>query len=176
MTSTPQNTHEVPKEVQVAKISARQAIAVALITSIAGLVGAGIGIGLKTSSASAPGMVHRISVEGVDYQECRDRCAIRVVTEVNGQAYSYPSRVVWADIGPSMSKEQFPLVSSPEFAVNITAFLRYPDGHIELLRSQVLNRDSAAALPVEREYRLFPVDGGFTRGATDRVTVHYRIE
>lgn len=210
MASTPRSKPDVPKEVQVAKISSRQAIVVALITSVAGIAGAFIGIAFKGSGTikkDVPNIiqqakttpettqadpkstkpdpnvgVHRISIEGVDYPcpgSARRTCAVRVVAEVNGQAYSYPSRSVWADIGREMSKEQFPLVSSPEYAVNIRVFVRYPSGKVVLFQSQLLKRVKAAALPAEEDYTLLPIprsEFAAVPETPDPVRVHYRIE
>jgi hypothetical protein len=177
MASAQQGTDKTAKEVQVAKISSRQAIIVTLITSLAGLIGGIIGMGIKQTSSQAnpPTSIHQISIEGVEFSDCNDRCSVRIVVEVNGQTYSYPSRAIWGGIGPRMSKERFPLVPSPEFKVNIKAFLRYPDNQVEELQSQVLTTDKTDALPADREYALYPYQG-FRRAAAPVLTVHYRIE
>jgi hypothetical protein len=168
-----QSSSETPKEVQVAKISSRQAIIVALITSIAGIIGAFVGIRVQTQKGDA--VPHQISIEGVEFPRCDDPCSVRIVVEVNGQTYSYPSRAIWGRIGPMMSKERFPLVPSSEFKVNIKAFLRDPNNRIDEFQSQLLTTDKADALPTDREYRLYPYEG-FTRGNAPELIVHYRIE
>jgi hypothetical protein len=64
--------------------------------------------------------------------------AVNHAIEVGMVFHSYPSRVVWADIGPSMSKEEFPLAPAESYKVHFDAYLRSPDGHVMFLQSQQL--------------------------------------
>jgi hypothetical protein len=64
--------------------------------------------------------------------------AVNHAIEVGMVFDSYPSRVVWADIGPSMSKQKFPLAPAESYKVHFDAYLRSPDGHVMFLQSQQL--------------------------------------
>lgn len=157
---------------EVARITARQAIVVALITSLAGVVGAVIGYFANQHGQSTPVAFHRISFDGVTFPE-QGAYAVRLVADVNGQAYSYPSRTVWADLGPTMPKEEFPLLPAAEYRVHFQAYLRLPNGDVEMLQSQPLQ---LAPPGIDLEYDLFPVDKGFTRGVSPALSIKYHVQ
>lgn len=119
---------------QVASVTARQAIIVALITSVAGLVGIYIG----NQHKNADTVERHIKLTTVDSPEPG---AVRVVFEVNGQPYSYPSRVIWADVSQYMSQENFPLpLNASSFSVHAFAyFRRSTDGKIVRYDTQEAN-------------------------------------
>jgi hypothetical protein len=152
---------------EAARITARQAIIVAIITSMAGVLGAAIGYFANKSSSPAPSspapsVLHRVSIDSVRFDE-DGPYAVRIVADVNGQAYSYPSRAVWADIGPTMAKEEFPLLPAQEYRIHFSAYLRLPNGEVEMLQSQVLQ---LAPPGIELHYELFRMDKEFSRGDT----------
>jgi hypothetical protein len=72
--------------------------------------------------------------------------------------HSYPSRVVWADIGPSMSKEEFPLAPAESYKVHFDAYLRSPDGHVMFLQSQQLYETWPGHDAEFQLYMLYSVD------------------
>jgi hypothetical protein len=161
-------------DIRVAKITSMQAIAVASITAIAGVVGT-----LLTSHHFDPasGHWHRIIIDQVSYEAAEPRTAIRLVLETDGQAYSYPSRTLWADIVGNISQESFPVPpSAGGYKIHIEAYLRHPDGKVEFLQSQVVVPVSESAIPFAGDYQLHPVDEGFMRGTPSPVIVRYRIE
>src|ERR1700733_10228025 len=115
-------------DLKIAKITALQAIAVALITAIASIIGTLIA---EHHSEPVPGHWHTITVYEVTCDDGLPKTAIRIVLEINGQAYSYPSRTLWSDIGDSISPESFPLPPSTSgYKVHFEAYLRKPDGTI----------------------------------------------
>jgi hypothetical protein len=153
--------------VEVARITARQAISVAVITSLAGLLGGAVGYfanhpanpPANPPQHAVPYIQHRISIDGLtllSWNKARHQnLAIRIVADVNGQAYSYPSRVIWADIGSGMSKEEFPLAPAETYRVHFSAYLRSPDGGVMFLQSQEFEETSPG---VEYAYLLYAVD------------------
>jgi hypothetical protein len=168
----PENATSAPRQfsshpdsnVEVARITARQAIIVAVITSVAGLLGGMVGYfanhPAKPPEHAVAYTEHRISIDGVRLEageEGSQHLAIRVMVDVNGQAYSYPSRALWADIGPNMSKEEFPLVSAETYKVHFAAYLRSQDGRVDNLQSQELLETSPGS---SRFYGLRPVNSG----------------
>jgi hypothetical protein len=158
--------------VEVARISARQAIIVAIVTSLAGVLGGIIGYYANKPAHLTPGTLHAISIDGVR-SEPNCQCAIRVVAVVNGQAYSYPSRAVWADIGPGMSKEEFPLAPADVYRVNFQAYLRRPDGDTVKLFTSNYNKESPPG--VDLEFELSPMDQEFSRGAEFVLSIKYHV-
>lgn len=95
-------------QVAIARISAKQAIIVALITSMAGLLGAGIQkYGFDTASA-AP-VQDEVRFRGIEFHGAPAVKRYRVVIDVDGTPYSYPGRSVWKDAGPKISELSFPL-------------------------------------------------------------------
>ena len=155
--STPRQFSPHPdSNVEVARITARQAIIVAVITSVAGLVGGMVGY-FANHPANPPTnppehavayVQHRISIDGVALEGGdveSQKLAIRVIVDVNGQAYSYPSRAIWADISPNMPKEEFPLAPAETYKVHFAAYLRSQKGGWEMLESQELQETSAGS-------------------------------
>jgi hypothetical protein len=119
-----------------------------------------------------PATIHRISIDGVSAQ-AGDIYAVRIVADVNGQAYSYPSRTVWADVGPGMAKEDFPLAPASEYRVHFQVYLRDSIGQISLLQSQALQ---LAPSGIDLQYDLFRVDAEFARVVQPTLSVKYHIQ
>jgi hypothetical protein len=181
------------KNVQIAQITARQAILVAIVTAVSGLVGSIITARLKApdvprqKALDIPGQTaptppevprqHRLEISGVELQFAGSGSyAVRVVAQVNGQAYSYPSTALWADVAPGMSHEEFPLaVGAEEYGITFQVFLRDPAGTVSRLGSHEEHMIPVTALPMEREYRLYVQDSGFTRSGHSELLVKYRV-
>ena len=159
------------------RINAWQAIIVTLITALAGIVGAVIStIAHKNSeppSSSAtpapPPTQHYLTITSVESGSDSPYVGVRIVAEVNGQPYSYPSRMVWNSLDPNMPSEAFPLpVGQNEYSIRFEAFARRRDDKTDHLMNQEQHRIPVDALPVSRDYRFFRVEsdaGGreFTR-------------
>jgi len=112
--------------VRAAKITATQAIVVALITTFGGGL---IGFFVNQGSISLPGIAsaqvaHRWLV--ISNVEDPARRHVRLVVSVNGLYFSYPSRAVWTETGPQMSVEKFPLPASDDYKVAFSAFVTSP--------------------------------------------------
>lgn len=119
-------------QVTIARISAKQAIMVALITSLAGLVGAAIQkYGFDTASQTVA--QHEVQFRGIEFHGSPEVKRYRVVIDVDGIPYSYPGRSVWKDAGPKISELSFPLkVGISKHSVGIEIFAESVDGE-ELL-------------------------------------------
>lgn len=172
------------EKIKIARITARQAIIVALITAASGVL-VGLLSGYRSGKSAQIDTVQRwITVKPVVAEPYTSGSAVRVIAMVNSQAYSYPSRAVWADIGPRMSKESFPLpVGADEFRFRFEVFYRGPNGEITAYTSQEVDEIKSSELSgsVERTYSIFPLDRTFTRGAqrvdqsSTRLTVVYEV-
>ncbi len=132
---------------QIAKITARKAVIVAVITAISGIL-VGIVSGYQSGrSAQADTKQHWITLKPVVAEPFEVGSAVRVIVLANSQAYSYPSRAVWADIGPRMSRETFPLpVDTAEYRFRFEVFYRRADGSKVLYTSQEVHEISTSEI------------------------------
>ena len=167
------------KEIQVARITSRQAIVVALITAIAGVSGAMLAVMFRPhEQAKAVSIVQHYLKMPLRFTGLKHGYAVRIVAEVNGQSYSYPSRAVWADVSQNMISESFPLpIGTDNFDVSFLVFLRNPNGSITTItnpRKPTVNVENHVS---EQECTLVPLDDGFSRPHTlDDVVVKYEIQ
>jgi hypothetical protein len=144
--------------VQAARVTSKQAVLVALITALGGLATGWLSHG---SSATPVTQQRYIKVTGVNSDGQGD---VRIVIEVNGQAYSYPSRAVWAEVGPQMPSEVFPLpTGASEFSVHFSAFLSDGNSSVEIANTEQVQKFNAFSFPADADVRLLKQDGGRTR-------------
>jgi hypothetical protein len=163
------------REIEVARITARQAIIVAMITAVAGLAGGYFGRpAVKSSPTDSPLIEHRLRILGVSGAALGQ--AIRIVADVDGQGYSYPSRALWADIGPEMSQEDFLLPAGKvEYRIRFSAFVRDENGRLSEATSQEGEVIPVAATPLQRQYALHVLDAGFHRALSEPWSVKYEV-
>jgi hypothetical protein len=155
--------------VRVAKISALQAIVVAVITAAAGVFAGYIG---KSSTQAPPPQQRWIVIDGAESQAYS---VVRIVATINGVHFSYPSNSVWAEVGPSMSRERFPIPTADRYTVSFRAFLSNP-GPSATLSGEANYVESISEVPSgERTYSLYQVSNGY-RGASPVLRVRYHVE
>jgi hypothetical protein len=162
--SSPREEHQV----QVAKISAFQAIIVATITAVAGLLAGYLGKPMEHNQDVQRWLV-------IDGAEAKDHSLIRIVATVNGVYFSYPSNSVWTAVGPDMSRERFPLPSSKNYSISFRAFLSDP-GPAKTIQGESNYVDTIQEFPSgQRTYQLYPSEGSY-RGASPGLSVRYHVE
>ncbi len=109
-------------EVQVAKITAFQAITVALITVAGGSLGYFLGESGKTKNKPEIKQ-HWLAIKNVNYLG-----STRLVVTVNGNNFSYPSTQIWAGNGEQAPQERFPLpVGAEKYQISFTALIPETD-------------------------------------------------
>jgi len=172
------------KEVQVARINARQAIMVALISAATGIMATVLGTGMlwrdpepEVIAAEVP-VQHWLTIMEVGFfdQAWGDVIdGVRTVVEVNGRAISYPTRVLTAEPGPGMSEETFVLESSDEYGVRVEVLAVSVDGEVWRYVSQEVDVFGVSQLPVEATYDLYHVDAMYSRVPTPLIWVKFRI-
>jgi hypothetical protein len=106
----------------------------------------------------------------------------RVVARVNGKAYSYPSRAVWAMLGPGMTPEDFPLpIGAQIYDISFELLTLSADNQYRQFQSQEVV--SVRSWPHEGEYKILAVTadqagsvraGDSTRSGTARVSFEVR--
>jgi len=165
-------------EVRVARIKAFQAIAVALITGVIGLATGyfASGGGGKSVIGSESQPQHWLVVDKI---EANRTPKVRLIVTVDGVNYSYPSKAIWAEIGPGMSSEKFPLVYSEDgYDIQFSAFVSGGPGEdrLQRLMSQELRSVELAQLPLESQwYDLNPIQGA-TRTASQTMRIKFSIK
>jgi hypothetical protein len=154
---------------QIASVTAKQAVIVALITSLAGLIGVYIGNQHKNSDT----VERHIKLSAVD---CDQPGAVRVVFEVNGQPYSYPSRLIWADVSEHMSEESFPLpLNASSYSVHVFAYFKDENQQIRRFETQETKEVSVSALPDQSEIKLYEVTPTYTHLGTPHLAVGFEV-
>jgi hypothetical protein len=161
--------------IAIARLTAIQAIVVALITAGAGV--ATVYLAGGTLSASADVVQRWITIENI---ESDDHKLIRLVIQVNGVNYSYPSNTVWAEIGLGKSQERFPLpISDSTYLVSFRAILSDP-GNVStyMAVSQEIQNHSVGKLPADNKaYKMYPhSESGLITVANSTLQVNYSIE
>jgi hypothetical protein len=113
-------------------------------------------------------------IEGVDVFG-HEGGQIQITAEVNGTAFVYPSLagVQWAEVGPSMSSQQFQLPPSQlPLHLRFTALLRPSGGQpAKLVSQQTIIVDK---LPAQGRYSLYKNQAG-VRAASISAAVKYSI-
>lgn len=146
-------------QVRVAKITAFQAIAVALITAAGG--GIGYFAASSGSGAEPPPVAQRwLVIDGVDGPVDE---AVRIVATVNGIIYAYPADVPFTRIGINMPSQRLPLPAGADsYTVSFEAQFRAEgSGEAPSARSRERPQFPAGSLPRDtQEYSLHAVIGG----------------
>ena len=104
-------------EVQVAKITAFQAITVALITVAGGSLGYFLGESGKAKNKPEIKQ-HWLTIKTVDYSGLA-----RIVVNVNGNNFSYPSNQIWAGDLEKAPQEKFPLPGAEQYNISFAALV-----------------------------------------------------
>src|SRR3954467_5384460 len=161
---------KVDEQIRLAKITAVQAIVVALIAAVAGIIGGYLGHErLSDAPLGKPKQWLTIDqVESGAFATCR------IVLSVNGYNYSYPSTAVWARVGAS-PREYFALPPAPAYRVAFRAIV--PEGSdARLLESPEVQEWAAGMSLHDQVYTLYP--GVAVRGPRDSgeaIRLHYSI-
>jgi hypothetical protein len=165
--------------VQAARISAKSAAIVALITTIGGAM---VGYFLRPSDNNTLPQVHWIKIERIESNEPLD---VRIVATVNGVRFSYPSSTIWQEVGPNQSAaiEKF-LIPPTEstYRISFYAFVNdFSRNHPgEATSSQVYEIDVSKLPTSGLSYDLYgsvrPMTRGGEPGKAKAIRVFYSIE
>ncbi len=124
-------------------------------------------------------------IEGLEFFAARPGAQVRVVANVNGTEFIYPSRggVEWLEVGPSMSAQIFRLPPARErYIVRFEATVRVPAAHGEAKTTGRLTSvkddivDVADGIPFSGRYILHTFDPvHMARSADANAELLYRI-
>ncbi len=130
----------VDTQVKVAKISAIQAIVVAVITVAGGSLGYFLGDAGKMKSAPKV-QQHWLTVAGVSYAG-----TARIVININGNDFSYPAKQIWAGADYDATQEKIPLpIDSEVFQITFTALVDDADPNFAGFYSTKLGEEKIGA-------------------------------
>lgn len=165
-----------PADVQVARISARQAIIVAAITALAGTSGL-IGAAVQRTTAPPPSVPAQawLQIDGVEFNVPQPGLKVRITAFVNGISYSFPSQALWSAVGREMAPHALPLPLG-DSAYTLSFGLIYADGDgtdVRYAQSSSTVRVRAGQIPIDSDYKLFNVDAGTRTQAI--ATIRYKV-
>lgn len=165
-----------------AKVSRSGAVWAAAITAIGGFATAVAtgAIGL-VGKAEAPTQrwLHIESVELAKDAALPRIDRVRLVAQVNGVSYGYPTSVnsVWAPVGPGMSGERYPLpVGAEVYRVRFFGFGLTSDGKIPRYEYRGTVEFSARRIPVSGATQALQYTSSDPSGLAVGMTVRYSIE
>jgi len=176
--------HQEEKEVRVARINARQAIVVAVISALTGFGATLLGTGvLWRQPETNPMIIEPVAQKWLTVMEVGfldtsfpgELEGVRAILEVNGRAISYPSRVLTAMPGVGMSNETFALETDSEYAVRAEVLAIGVGGGVSRYASQVVEVFQESQLPVEFTYYVYGISSTMSRAPTPSIWVRFRI-
>jgi len=142
------------KDVQVAKVNARQAVLVALISATAGVVATLFGTGaLSHTPGASVARQHYFTIRRVETADAKLK-GIRIIAEINGRAVSYPTRAVWMDIKPATEGETFSIESSDAYRVRMEMLAVNAAGEVSRYISSMIQDIQTNQLPIDQTYEV----------------------
>ncbi len=173
-----------PPDVASAKVSRSGAIWVAVITAIGGFTTAVVtgAIGLVGKSKPPPTVQHWLRIDAV---ELRNDVAlptigrVRLVAQVNGVSYGYPTSVnsIWAPVGPGMTAERYPLpIGAETYRVKFFGFGLTADARIPRYEYRGVAEYATRRLPIAGATQALQYTTSDPAGLSIGMVVHYAIE
>lgn len=172
-----------PQDVASAKVSRSAAVWVAIITAVGGFATAlatgSLGLFSKHKTVV---LQHWIRIETVQLETqpslpVIDR--IRLIAQVNGVSYSYPTTVnsIWAPVGPGMVGERYPLpIGAETYRVRFYAFGYTLDGKTIHYESRDVAEFLSRQIPLRGASQGLQLGGSSPSGLATGMTVRYSIE
>jgi hypothetical protein len=166
-----------------ARVSRAGAIWVAIITACGGFATAIVTGSFGMLSKSRPAPAQRwIHIQAVELTRDRDLPSvdrIRLIAQVNGVSYGYPTTVnsVWAPVGPGMPAERYPLPAGLEgYRIRFFAFGLDADGKIPRYEYRGSQEYAARQLPIRDATQPLQLTTSDPKGLKVGMTVRYSLE
>jgi len=99
---------------------------------------------------------------------------VRVIVEVNGRGFSYPTRAIWAEPNPEMSSEFFAVEISNIYKIRIEMLTIDEKSNVNRLTSQKLDTISLSQIPIENTYHLY-ISSLIFRSGSIEAWVRYKL-
>jgi hypothetical protein len=172
-----------PPDVDPARVSRSGAIWVATITAVGGFATALATGSFGLLGKSKPPVVQRwLHIESVELNRDQNLPPIdrvRLVAQVNGVSYGYPTSVnsVWVPVGPGMIGERYPLpIGTETYRVKFFGFGLESDGRIPRYEYRGVQEYATRQFPLRNETQALQLTTSEPRGLTVGMTVHYSLE
>jgi hypothetical protein len=173
-----------PPDVATARVSRSGAIWAAAITAIGGFATAVVAgaIGLVGKNKPPPPVQRWLRIESVELRKDAALPAIdrvRLVAQVNGVSYGYPTSVnsVWAPVGPGMTPERYPLpIGAEAYRVKFFGFGLTADAKIPRYEYRGMAEFAARRLPVAGATQALQYTTSDPAGLSIGMVVHYAVE
>ncbi len=165
-----------------AKVSRSGAIWVAAITAAGGFATAVATGSIGLLGKTEPITQRWIQIEAVQIVSAPPLPAIdriRLVAQVNGVSYAYPTSVnsVWAAVGPGMASERYPLpIGAEVFRVKFYGFGLTADGKIPRYENRDTVEYQVRQIPVRGAKQALQLSGSMPSGLATGLIVRYTIE
>jgi hypothetical protein len=173
-------------DVASAKVSRGGAIWAASITAIGGFATAiatgAIGLVGKAKPPPAPAVQRWLRIESVELRNAAALPAVdrvRLVAQVNGVSYGYPTSVnsVWAPVGPGMTAERYPLpIGADAYRVKFFGFGLTADAKIARYEYRGVVEYAPRRLPVAGATQALQYTTSDPSGLAIGMVVHYAVE
>ena len=168
-------TREEDSQVRVAKITAFQAIVVAVITVAGGSLGYFIGGSGKTKTETKQEIKQNwLTIKDVNYSG-----SVRIVVNVNGNNFSYPSDRIWAGNVENAPQEKFPLPIAEQYNISVTALVGSSDpGYSGSYATKEFHTDEIgqAQIPTGEKTAFCIPNASSTSGLKPTLKLSYAIE
>jgi hypothetical protein len=173
----------VSPEVVGPSVSRSGALWVAAITAVGGFATAVVTGAIGLVGKSKPPVVQRwIRIAGVELSKDAalppiDR--VRLVAQVNGVSYSYPTSVnsIWAPVGPGMIGERYPLpIGAESYRVKFFGFGSNGDSKVAHYEYRGLVEHSLSHVPFQGATQALQFTTSDRNGLEVGMTVRYSIE
>lgn len=177
------NTQALPPDITTAKVSRSAAIWVAAITALGGFATAVATGSLGLFAKAKPPPVQRwIRIEAV--QVVADPALppidrVRLVAQVNGVSYAYPTSVnsIWTPVGPGMAPERYPLpIGAETWRVKFYGFGLTSEGKIPRYEYRGIDEHPPRQVPLRGATQALQLTGSAPSGLATGMVVRYSIE
>lgn len=167
-----------------ARVSRSAAVWVAVITAVGGFATAvaSNSLGLLRQPAAAPPVQRWIRIDSVQlsqHAELPQIDRIRLVVQVNGVSYSYPTTVnsIWAPVGPGMASERYPLpLGTDTYRVRFYGFGYVHEGKLPRYESRDAAEHPPRQIPLRGATQSLRFTGSDPQGLVTGMVVRYSIE
>ncbi|WHZ11066.1 MAG: hypothetical protein OJF60_001505 [Burkholderiaceae bacterium] len=173
-----------PPDAASATVSRSVAVWVAAITALGGFATAIAtgAFGLIGKSKPTPVVQHWLRIESVELPKDGslpqiDR--VRLVAQVNGVSYGFPTSVysVWAPVGPGMTAERYPLpIGAASYRVKFYGFGLTADARIPRYEYRGTAEYAVRRLPIAGETQTLQYTTSGPAGLSAGMIVRYSIE
>lgn len=166
---------EEDSQIRVAKITAFQAIVVAVITVAGGSLGYFIGgSGKSKTEAKQEIKQNWLTIEDVNYSG-----SVRIVVNVNGNNFSYPSNQIWAGSIENAPQEKFPLPMAEQYNIFFSALVRSSDAGFDgpfLTKAFHEDEIGQAQIPTGEKMTSYIPNASSPSGLNPALKLSYAIE